>query len=156
MTATRRDILKATAELFQAAGLGQVPWCDALDRLATVTGSTGSPAPYSEAMTLQGKAHLEAHGVEVVYWGRLAGVTNIYDETPERACELARQVDSPAAQAVLLSGVGLPTVTVLERLERELGKPVISSAAAMMWNALRAAGVGDAVTGFGSLLGGRR
>lgn len=36
------EAVEATAELFQAAGLGQVPWCDALDRLATVTGSTGA------------------------------------------------------------------------------------------------------------------
>lgn len=109
-------------------------------------------APYSEELTLRGKAHFEAHGIEVASWGRLQGVANIYDETPQRACELARQVDGPAAEAVFLSGVGLPTVTVLERLERELGKPVFSSAAAMMWNALRRASVTQPVKGFGSLL----
>jgi maleate cis-trans isomerase len=79
-------------------------------------------------------------------------VTNIYDETPERAYELARAVDHPKAQAVFLSGVGMPTVAVLERLEKDLGKPVFSSAAAMMWNALRIAGVRSAVNGYGRLL----
>jgi maleate cis-trans isomerase len=41
---------------------------------------------------------------------------------------------------------------VLERLEQELGKPVISSTQAMLWHALRVAGVPDAVHGFGRLL----
>jgi maleate isomerase len=108
--------------------------------------------PYSEEMTLRGKAHLEAHGLQVVNHGRLHGVTNIYDETPERAAGLARSVDHPEAQAVFMSGVGMPTVDVLEQLEQDLGKPVFSSAAAMMWNALRVAGVRHAIGGYGSLL----
>jgi maleate isomerase len=108
--------------------------------------------PYSEEMTLRGKANLEAHGLEVVNHGRLQGVTNIYDETPERAYELARAVDHAKAQAVFLSGVGMPTVAVLERLEKDLGKPVFSSAVAMMWNALRVAGVRHAINGYGRLL----
>jgi maleate isomerase len=103
-------------------------------------------------MTLRGKAHLEAHGLEVVNHGRLQGVTNIYDETPERAYALARAVDHPKAQAVFMSGVGMPTIDILEKAEKDLGKPVFSSAAAMMWNALRVAGVRHAIEGYGSLL----
>jgi maleate cis-trans isomerase len=79
-------------------------------------------------------------------------VVNIYDESEERAAELARRADTPEAQAVLISGTGLPTVGVLERLERELGKPVVSSNQACLWRALRLAGVGEPVTGFGRLL----
>ena len=73
--------------------------------------------PYSEASTQQCKANLEAYGMTVANIGRLQGVTNIYDETSERAYQLARQVDSPDAQAVFLSGVGMPTIDVIERLE---------------------------------------
>ena len=109
--------------------------------------------PYSAASTQQCKANLEANGLTVANIGRLDGVSNIYDETPERAYQLGRQVDTPEAQAVFLSGVGMPTVEIIERLERDLGKPVISSAAAMMWNALRMAGVQTPVAGYGSLLG---
>jgi maleate isomerase len=111
--------------------------------------------PYGEAATLQCKANLEAYGLEVASFGRLEGVTNIYDETVERAAGLARRVDAPDAQAVFLSGVGMPTIDAIEPLERELGKPVISSASAMMWNALRIAGHDAPVTGYGSLLAGR-
>lgn len=108
--------------------------------------------PYSQETTLQGKAHLEAHGLQVVYFANLQGVTNIYDETAERAYQLARVVDRENAEAVFLSGTGLPTLPVLEVLEQDLGKPVISSASAMMWHALRLAGVGQPIPGYGRLL----
>src|SRR5438045_6267790 len=78
-------------------------------------------APYSAEVTLQGKAHLEANGFEVVNFANLPGVTNIYDETAERAYRLARDIDTEAAQAVFLTGTGMPTLTVLEALEHDLG-----------------------------------
>jgi len=109
-------------------------------------------APYSAETTLQGKAHLEAHGLDVVKFDNLKGVTNIYDETPERAYRLARLVDAEDAEAVFLSGTGMPTLPVLEMLEQDLGKPVISSATAMMWHALRTTGVNQPVPGYGRLL----
>ena len=51
-------------------------------------------APYSRETTLQGKARLEAHGLDVVSFDNLKGVANIYDETAERAYRLARMVDT--------------------------------------------------------------
>lgn len=108
--------------------------------------------PYNEATTLKGKSHLESYGFEVVAHGVLPGVTNIYDETAQRAYQLARMVDVPNAQAVFLSGVGMPTIATIDALERDLGKPVLSSTSAMMWNALRIAGVRESVKGAGRLL----
>jgi maleate cis-trans isomerase len=46
----------------------------------------------------------------------------------------------------------MPTVSILELLEQDLGKPVISSASAMMWHALRLTGVGQPIPGYGTLL----
>ena len=93
---------------------------------------------------------LELHGIEVVNHGRLENVTNIYDETAERAYTLARKVDVPDADAVFLSGVGLPTMSALAMLEQDLGKPVISSMAALTWASLRAAQVRRAHPGLWS------
>ena len=109
-------------------------------------------APYAYESMLKSKAYLELHGLEVPGYGVLENVVNIYDETPERAYELGKKVDTADAQAVFLTGVGMPTLDMLQRLERELGKPVISSASAMMWNALRTAGVKTPVEGYGRLL----
>ena len=107
--------------------------------------------PYSEETTLKGKALLEENGVNVVRHGRLENVTNIYDETPERARQLGHTVDTADAQAVFLSGLGMPTIPILATLEQELRKPVISAASAMMWQALRLAGVRERVSGYGRL-----
>jgi maleate isomerase len=112
--------------------------------------------PYSEKNTLRCKHLLEAHGFEIVSFGNLPGVKNIYDETPQRALELVRQVNSPAADAIFVSGVGMPTIDILAQGEAETGKPVISSIAATMWNALQVAKVNSSIEQFGSLLSGKR
>ena len=125
----------------------------ALERLGVTRVALG--APYSAETTLQGKEHLESCGFRVVRFDHLKGVANIYDETAERAYRLARSVDAEAAEAaeaVFLSGTGMPTVTVLDALEQDLGKPVISSNAAMLWHALREAGVRAPIAGYGRLL----
>lgn len=108
--------------------------------------------PYQESVSRQGKAYWQAAGFEIVGEQRLGDAGSIYDETEERAYALARAADTPAAEAVLLSGTGMPTVGVLERLERELGKPVVSSTQACLWRALRVAGRPQAIEGFGRLL----
>ena len=107
--------------------------------------------PYPESISALGKAYWQAAGLDIVGYRRLAGVANIYDESEERAYRLAREADAPNADAILLSGTGLPTVGVLELLERDLGKPVISSNQASLWRALRLAGVRESVPGFGRL-----
>ena len=53
---------------------------------------------------------------------------------------------------MFLSGTGMPTLPVLEALEHDLGKPVLSSASAMMWHALRRSGVRQVIPGYGRLL----
>jgi maleate isomerase len=108
--------------------------------------------PYGEETTLKGKALLEQHGFAVVSRGRLDNVGNIYDETPERAYRLGRAIDTDDVEAVFLSGLGMPTIAILETLERDLGKPAISAASAMMWRALHLAGVREPVAGYGRLL----
>lgn len=108
--------------------------------------------PYPESISAQGKAYWEAAGFEIVGYHRLAGVDNIYAENEQRAYQLAREANRPDADAVFLSGTGLPTVGVLEVLEQDLGKPVVSSTQASLWQALRVAGVRQAVPGFGRLL----
>jgi maleate cis-trans isomerase len=112
--------------------------------------------PYPAAIGAAGRAFWAAAGLEVVAHRELAGVANIYEETEERARALGRQADVPAAEAVLISGTGLPTAGIVERLERDLGKPVVTSQAAALWWALRAAGLDEPVRGYGRLLAAAR
>jgi maleate cis-trans isomerase len=108
--------------------------------------------PYPEVIGALGRAYWDSAGFQVVSHRRLDGVTNIYAESAERAYQLARQADTPGADVVLLSGTGLPTLDVLEDLERDLAKPVISSVQASFWQALRLAGIRQPIPGFGRLL----
>jgi maleate cis-trans isomerase len=143
-----------------------------IDRLAKLAGATAVTAarsiqlalehlgvkrlalgtPYPEAMSALGKAYWQAAGFEVVGYRRLEGVGNIYDESEERAYQLARAADAAPAEAVLVSGTGLPTIGMLDRLEKDLGKPAITSMQASLWQALRLAGLLEPITGFGRLL----
>ena len=134
-----------------------LPFVTAFGSVAAALGELGVKrvalgTPYSEEITLKGKAHLEEHGFDVVSHGRLENVTNIYEQTAERAYRLGREVDTPEAQAVFLSGTGMPTIKILEALEQDLGKPALSANSAMMWHALRLAGVRHPISGYGRLL----
>jgi maleate isomerase len=110
--------------------------------------------PYSADMTAQGKHHLEKCGISVVSSGHLSNVRNIYEENSERAYAIARQVNHPEAEAIFLSGVGMPTLDALKPLEDDTGKLVVSAASAMMWNALRISSVRQEIKGYGKLLSG--
>lgn len=66
------------------------------------------------------------------------------------AVELFRS--TPGADGVWITGALMPSVAVVEAVERELGVPVVSSMQAMVWRGLRLAGVTDPVGGFGRLL----
>jgi len=130
-----------TAASAVTAGLRQL----GVKRLALAT-------PYPESLSVAGRAFWEASGFAVVGYHRLPDVANIYEESEERAYALGRAADVAAAEAVLISGTGLPTAGMIERLERDLGKPVVTSQQASLWRALRLAGLAEPVAGFGRLL----
>jgi maleate isomerase len=50
-----------------------------------------------------------------------------------------------------MPGAGMPSVAVIDVLERDLGVPVLSSKQVMVWAALRSARVSDPVEGYGRL-----
>jgi len=56
-----------------------------------------------------------------------------------------------AADAVLFVGTGLRCVAILDALEQELARPVLSANQASLWHCLRLSGVDARIEGFGSL-----
>lgn len=114
--------------------------------------SIGYATPYSEETTLEGKKHIEACGVKVLKVARLDNVINIYHETPERAYLAGRSAVCEDADAVYLSGTGMPTLAALQQLENDTGKVVLSATSCMIWNALRVSGVHEPILGYGRLL----
>jgi maleate isomerase len=138
----------------------QLPFITAFGSVVTALRKIGVTniafgTPYSEQNTLRCKRLLEDYGFKVVSFGNLPGVNNIYDETSQRAGQLMVQVDSSGADAIFVSGVGMPTIEAIEQAEKNLGKPIVSSIAATMWNSLRIAGIPSNIQGYGSLLSGK-
>lgn len=163
-------VVLAHTSVSYALGYAHEPaLADRMTRLAGCPGITASRAilaafahlgvrrialatPYSEAVEALGAVYWKAAGLDVVAHRRLEGVTNIYAETEARAYALGHDTDTREAEALLISGTGLPTAGIVQRLEDDLGKPVVTGQTAALWHALRVAGVEARVTGYGRLL----
>jgi maleate isomerase len=111
-------------------------------------------APWSEAMNKTVVSFMEAHGFEVVRHDVMGLVRNteLGRADPETAYELGRRVDRPDADAVILPGGNWPTMSIVERLERDIGKPVLTNNAVSIWAALRILQCSKGVSGYGRLL----
>jgi maleate isomerase len=71
---------------------------------------------------------------------------------PQTAYDMGLKVNGEDNQAIFISCTNFRAIEIIERLERETGKPVISSNQATLWYALRKLGIKDSIKGFGSLL----
>lgn len=111
------------------------------------------------ATVLPGKANrserLEFYGFESVGVA-LAG--HVYHEfggvAVDEPAKLGRAVirEHPEADTLFFPAAHWPAAGAVETLERELGINVVSSAQAIVWHALRMAGIEDRVEGYGRLL----
>jgi maleate cis-trans isomerase len=125
---------------------------DALNRLGVTKIAIG--APWSKIMDKPMVEFMEASGFEVVHSEVLGFVASIElgRVGPETAYELGRRVDRPEAEAIVMPGGNWASMPVIERLENELGKPVLVNNAVSLWAGLRLLKRGDSIPGYGRLL----
>ncbi len=72
----------------------------------------------------------------------------------EKVYELAKKANTPEADAICLLATDLRTFPILQQLEDDLGKPVISNNQALLWKSLQLANIKAGIPGHGSLLSG--
>lgn len=115
--------------------------------------------PYHDALNRHETDFLQAHSFDVVAirgmgygGGGVAEYRNIARVTPSEVHDFAIGVMRPSADALLISCTDLATLDVIQSLESETGKLVISSNQATFWLALRKAGIADKIAGSGRLL----
>jgi len=72
--------------------------------------------------------------------------------TPQDIAEAALKCCDPDADLLFISCTALRASLVLEQIEADLGKPVVSSNQALAWHSLQLAGYAEPVEGFGQLL----
>ena len=134
-----RTMTGAVMEAFRALGTR---------KLALVT-------PYIDEINEHELTFMRSIGLEVVYMKGLgiSDTVQIAKIEPVRVYELGREALSkaPEADTLFISCGNLRTIEVIPALEKEMGKPVISSNQALIWSSLRLAGVDDLIEGFGSL-----
>jgi maleate isomerase len=113
-------------------------------------------SPFIEARNQEIKEFLESAGLRVTATRGLGLVKNIdfAMQSSEAAYDLARRLaaENPAADAIYIACPRWPTVEIIEPLEADTGKLVISAAAAMVWGALSALKIRDCQPGYGRLM----
>lgn len=96
--------------------------------------------PYDETVgALFGRFFAEAE-IELVSTAHLGLHGRIWAVPWQTTYDLARRADSAEADVVLISCTNLPTYELLDQLEQDLGKPVLSANQATVWAALHRAG----------------
>jgi maleate isomerase len=123
----------------------------ALDALGTKRIAIATP--YVRAVNEIERGYMQQRGFDIINIEGL-GIENDADMvrvTPNYIHEFARSVDRPEADALFISCGALRSVEIIAELEAELGKPVIVSNQAMIWDCLRLAGVRDTNPRYGRL-----
>jgi maleate cis-trans isomerase len=170
------DFLAVTGDLLQSA-LG-LAWNQALR--AALEDATGKPAatamtaatdalramgvtrplvvtPVGEAKNEDVRAYLEASGLDVA---AIQGVPTrstqeIKALPPTAPYDMAQSAfgEASGADGIYIMSVRWRSTEFAERLERELGVPVITNFGSLIWRALTAIGYPSPVRGYGRLLG---
>ena len=109
--------------------------------------------PYLDEINRREADYMEAAGIEVldIQGLNLENDSDMVRVAPDYILDFAASVDRADADAVFISCGALRSLAIADALERRLGKPVVTSNQAMIWDTLRLAGVADRVDGFGRL-----
>ncbi len=110
--------------------------------------------PYIEPINKRLQVFLEGNGIQITRLKglQLDGPHKISRQPPSSSYNLAKEVNSSEADGIFISCTDFRTIDIIERLEEELNKPVVSSNQASMWAALNRVRIMDTIKGYGSLL----
>ena len=115
----------------------------------------GFASPYVSAINNMAIDFLAEVGVETVARSEVGEALDNYGQgelNPQAVYDLGLAADHTEAEALVLSCTDMRSIETIARLEQAVGKPVISSNQAMMFQAMQLAGIGEPMTGFGQLL----
>jgi maleate isomerase len=110
-------------------------------------------APYPEDITDHERRFVVDNGFDVVSYGYLGrSGASVRPTSFDEIIALVRRVDRPTAQAIFVSCTDLRALEVIDVLEGELGKPILTSNQVTLWGILEALGTRTRLEGFGRLL----
>ena len=148
-----RELIKRMEDASgRPATTASTAFVDALSALSAKKVSIG--APWSKTMDKPMVEFMEANGFKVVH-SEVVGFVASIDlgrVGPETAYELGRRANREDADAIVMPGGNWAAMPIVERLERELGKPVLVNNAVSLWAGLRLLRRSDSIRGYGRLL----
>jgi len=108
--------------------------------------------PYPEELTKLQQEFLTGNGFEVLHTTWITTRTTLANEISEKTIyELVKDSNEVESEAIFLSCANLHTLELIEKLEEDLKKPVITSNQATMWRLLRLANIKAEIKGYGQL-----
>ncbi len=150
-----QDDKELAARLADRTGLPLVVTCHAAveglrglgaEKLALV-----NPPWFSPELTEMGAAYFRHEGFEVVHSSSMEIPGGQLEVHPGEVYGWARTHVPAEADAVFIGGNGLRAIGVIQTLEEDLDKPVITANQVAFWRSLRTAGIRAPVTGYGRL-----
>jgi maleate isomerase len=111
------------------------------------------PPWFPPELTTLGTAYFQDHGFEVVSAAAAALPSEQLAINPGQLFEWIRNNTPHTAEAVYISGNGLRAVGIIQALEEELQRPVLSANHVLFWNLLRLAQARVTVSNYGRLFG---
>lgn len=133
------------SRLRAATGVPTVATAAAIKRAFSALGveTLAVTTPYIEDLNRREVTFLDDAGYDVVDVTGLGIETNVEIGrlSPETAFRRAKEVDRPGADAIFISCTDYGTFPIIDRLERDLGKPVVTSNQATLWATLRTLGI---------------
>jgi maleate isomerase len=110
--------------------------------------------PYPEDLNALLPAFFSASGFEVtaVAGTPVRDVAAVRGLSPDQIFRTARTLAAEDVDAVCLLATDMHTFPIIEKLERDRGRPVLTSNQALLWASLRALGITEPLGGLGKLL----
>jgi maleate cis-trans isomerase len=109
--------------------------------------------PSSQSLNDAETAYLSECGIEVNALGGFfyKDPRAIMSTTPQDVYSLVRKTDNDRSEAIVISCSGLHVMEIIDEIEVNMGKPVLTSNQFGLWGALRSIGVKEKIEGIGRI-----
>jgi len=112
-----------------------------------------SPPWFSDEMDQQGVRYFQSQGFEVVHSGPAGLPSDQHAIEPSELYEWVRAKTPESAETVFIGGNGLRAVGIINALEENLGRPILTANQVAFWQALALSGSRAPVVGYGRIFG---
>jgi maleate isomerase len=110
--------------------------------------------PYIDELNERFRIFYTDSGFEVLKINGL-GITDLYEmgaTKPSQAYRAAMEVFLPEADGIFIGCTNFRCSDVIEQVEQDTGKPVVTANQATAWHLMRLLGINDTIEGYGELL----